>query len=305
MREDQLLGSADFPNALRYRIADVEIAIEAPADLLALVSESYGRFPRLEQRSKPHTIVRVVQIENGTLSIRIGDEEYCSVSAAAGHGVIGLELSNAIINAVARNSRFLIIHSAAVERNGEALCIAGRGMAGKTLLAAHFVSRGWRLLSDEYAFVEPLSGHIVPFPKLLYVRSSSLPHAPRTFRRSIEASPWYGMGDLDGIVFSGVDPIKSYPGDVWSTGARLKNLLVLVGRDERGRAAIEPCEPWSMIPELNRLVWQPADLIEGLSRLATAMRGVQVGKLTSAGALQTTNAIERWASRTPVAVSPN
>lgn len=274
----------------RYRIADVEITIEAPPELLSIVAESYRRFPQ-PMNTMAHEVVRVVN-ENGQLLVRIGAREYANMSAAAGRGVIGIEMSNAIITAVAQRSRFLILHAAALERGGEAICIAGRGMSGKTLLATHLIARGWRILSDEYAFIEPVSGQIVPFPKLLYVRSSSLPHMPRSFRKSVESSPWYGMGHFSGIVFSGVDPSRSYSEAIWSTGARLKHLLLMDRRVEH--PVIEPEEPWSLIPDLNAMVWQPQDILEGLSRLATAMRAVQTGRLLSGTPLHTANAIENW-----------
>ena len=286
--------------AERYRIVDVEITVEGPPELLPIVADAYRRFPQAVGRTS-HAVVRIVNDE-GNLSIRIGEREYTSVSAAAGHGRLSLEISNAVITAVAQRSRFLIVHAAALERGGESLCIAGKGMSGKTLLASHLVARGWKILSDEYAFVEPLSGHVVPFPKLLFVRSSSLPHMPRSFRKSVEFSQWYGLGDRPGIVFSGVDPSHSYSEDVWSTGARLTHLLIM---GERGRVpSVEPTQAWAVIPDLNTLVWQPPDLLEGLTRLATALRGVRVARLTGADPVHTTNAIERWAgARKGVALS--
>jgi hypothetical protein len=287
-------------DVLQYRIADVDIAIEGPADVLRIVSESYSRFARPINQSC-RAVVRIVH-EEGQLSIRAGDREYAALPAGAGRGIIGIELSNAIITTVAQESRFLILHAAALERNGEALCIAGRGMSGKTLLATHLVSRGWRVLSDEYAFIEPLSGYVVPFPKLLFVRSSSLPHMPRSFRKCVECSPWYGMGHLSGIIFSGVDPARSYGEDVWSSGARLKHLLLM---EPRAKAAqIAAADPWSLVPDINTLVWQPPDLLEGLSRLATAMRSVRTGRLTPGAPLPTANVAESWTvESTPSAMS--
>lgn len=276
----------------RYRIADVDVAIEAPEELIAIVAESYRRFPQ-PRSTDAHANVSV-HTDDGQFSLRIGEKPYASMSTAAGRGIIGIELSNAIITAVAQHSRFLILHAAVLERNGEALCVAGRGMSGKTLMATHLISRGWRILSDEYAFIEPVSGQIVPFPKLLFVRSTSLPHMPRSFRKSVECSPWYGMGELTGIVFSGVDPARSYTESIWSTGARLTHLLVIEGRGEQ--PVITPADPWSLVPELHSLVWQSSDILECLSKVATATRGVRTARLTPGSPLQTANALERWVS---------
>ncbi len=279
---------------LQYRIVDVDIAIEAPAEILSIIVESYRRFPMTKNRTHPHVTVRASLVDDGQLALTIGNVHYKNLSAAAGHGLIGLELSNAIITGVAGHSRFMILHAAAVERDGQALCIAASGHTGKTLLASHLVSRGWRVLSDEYAFIEPAGGRVVPFPKLLYVRSSSLPHIPRSFRKCVESSPWYGMGDWPGLVFSGVDPADSYSEAIWSQGARLSRLLVMIERNASG-PAITPCKPWSLIPDLNSLVWQPPDLLDGLSRIASALRGVEVARVVAGDPIRTVNAIERWA----------
>jgi hypothetical protein len=110
------------------------------------------------------------------------------------------------------------------------------------------------------------------------------------------------MGEFSGIVFSGVDPSRSYSEAIWSTGARLTHLLLMDGRMEQ--PVITPAEPWSLIPDLNTMVWQPEDILEGLSRLATAMRGVRTARLSAGAPLHTANAIERWAqAATHVALS--
>jgi len=282
-------------DALHYRIADVDVAIEAPIDVLGIVTDAYRRFPKSSALMKPQVTVYADTDKDGHVSIAIGEKDYKTVPAASGRAIVGLELSNAIITAVAQHSRFLIVHAAAIEHEGEALCIAGPGHIGKTLLAAHLLSRGWRCLSDEYAFIEPYSGQIVPFPKLLYVRSTSLPYVPRTFRKCLESSPWYGLGDQPGLVFSGVDPACAYSEAIWSAGARLSRLLVLVKRNAAA-PTIKDCAAWSIIPDLNSLAWQPPDLLDGLTRMASALRGVQVGKLVAGEPLATANAIENWAA---------
>ena len=279
---------------VQFRIADVDVSIDAPREIIDIAKESYRRLPSTEGRAEAHALVHAELDAAGTLRIRIGQIDYADVPAGSGRGVVGIELSNAVITAVAQRSRFVILHAAALEMDGEALCIAAPGYSGKTLLASHLVSRGWRILSDEYAFIEPMTGNVVPFQKLLFMRSSSLPHTPRSFKKSIEASPWYGLGNAPGLVFSGVDPASSYSESVWSTGARLTRLLLLSGK-RAPSAVIDECETWNLIPDLNALVWQSPDLLTGLQRLAMAVRGTSVGRLTAASPLATADAIERWA----------
>jgi hypothetical protein len=278
-------------SSVQYRVADVDVAITAPPAVLGLLFGAYRRFPKREGAAE--VTLSITRSDSGW-DVFIGDRFHSSALASAGNANVALQIANAVIVAVAQRSRFLIMHAAGVERNGEVLCLAGASFSGKTLLTAHLASRGWRVLSDEYAFVEPRSGQVVAFPKLLYVRSSALPLLPRTFRRAVEASPWHGFGEAKGIAFSAVDPAHSYSDKIWSTGARLSRLAVIDGRTS-GAVELVDCDPWSIIPELNALTWQGSDLLDNLSKLATALRGVRVARFAASGPVETVNALERWA----------
>jgi hypothetical protein len=288
----QVKSSDRNSQRVQYRIADVDVAIEGPSELLDLLLGAYRRFPARE--GEPDTLLQITRDESAWQLV-IDGHPHSVISFDAGNANIALQAANAVIVAVAQRSRFLIMHAAGVERNGEVLCLAGSSFSGKTLLTAHFASRGWRVLSDEYAFIEPRSGHVVAFKKLLYVRSSALPLLPRTFRRAVESSPWHGFGDSKGIAFSSVDPAHSYAESVWSNGARLSRLVVIEGRNERG-ATITDCDPWSIIPELNALTWQGPNLLDDLGKLAMALRNVRVAKLTPSSPVDTVNIVERWSS---------
>lgn len=54
-------------------------------------------------------------------------------------------------------NQFLIIHAAALEKNGKGIIISAPSGSGKSTLCAYLVSQGWRLLSDELALVSPES----------------------------------------------------------------------------------------------------------------------------------------------------
>ena len=56
---------------------------------------------------------------------------------------------------IARHAHhFLMLHAASLETNGKAVLFLGKAGAGKSTLAAALVSRGWRLLSDEFGLVD-------------------------------------------------------------------------------------------------------------------------------------------------------
>ncbi|WP_170920365.1 HprK-related kinase A [Desulfacinum hydrothermale] len=68
----------------------------------------------------------------------------------------------------------LLIHSAVVERNGRACLLIGKPESGKSTLCALLIHRGWRLLSDEFALLDPSSGHLLPLPRPVSLKGSSI-----------------------------------------------------------------------------------------------------------------------------------
>jgi hypothetical protein len=57
-----------------------------------------------------------------------------------------------------------LLHSAAVEKDGKACLIAGRGGAHKTTFTMALLKRGWRLLGDDMVLLGP--GRVLAFPTL-------------------------------------------------------------------------------------------------------------------------------------------
>ncbi len=70
--------------------------------------------------------------------------------------------------------RFLLLHAGVVERDGRALVMTGESGSGKSTLAALLSTRGWRLLADEFALVEPATGLIHPFPRPVSLKNESV-----------------------------------------------------------------------------------------------------------------------------------
>ena len=69
--------------------------------------------------------------------------------------------------------RFLLLHAASVERDGKAAILTGHSGAGKSTLAALLGERGWRLLGDEFALLDPAHGMIHPFPRAISLKNES------------------------------------------------------------------------------------------------------------------------------------
>ena len=70
--------------------------------------------------------------------------------------------------------RYLLLHAAVVERGGRALVMTGISGAGKSTLAALLGARGWRLMGDEFALVDPETGLIHPFPRLVSLKNAAI-----------------------------------------------------------------------------------------------------------------------------------
>lgn len=70
--------------------------------------------------------------------------------------------------------RYLLLHASAVERDGRALVMNGASGAGKSTLAALLMARGWRLMGDEFALLDPATGHILGFPRLISLKNDAI-----------------------------------------------------------------------------------------------------------------------------------
>lgn len=70
--------------------------------------------------------------------------------------------------------RYLLLHASVVERDGRALLMTGESGAGKSTLAALLAARGWRLMGDEFALIDPASGLVHAFPRLVSLKNAAI-----------------------------------------------------------------------------------------------------------------------------------
>ena len=116
-------------------------------------------------------------------------------------GVLAAEMAMNLQLALGER-RYLLLHASAVERDGRALLMTGLSGAGKSTLAALLGGRGWRLMGDEFALVDPATGLVHAFPRLVSLKNASVgvmqaaqPHA--RFGPLLTATP---KGDLRHMV---------------------------------------------------------------------------------------------------------
>jgi HprK-related kinase A len=70
--------------------------------------------------------------------------------------------------------RYLLLHASAVERDGRALLMTGHSGSGKSTLAALLSRRGWRLMGDEFALIDPETGLAHAFPRLVSLKNAAI-----------------------------------------------------------------------------------------------------------------------------------
>ncbi len=70
--------------------------------------------------------------------------------------------------------RYLLLHASAVERDGRALLMTGESGAGKSTLATLLAAKGWRFMGDEFALLDPATGLVHAFPRLISLKNAGV-----------------------------------------------------------------------------------------------------------------------------------
>lgn len=89
------------------------------------------------------------------------------------HGLLAAEMGMNLQMALGQR-RYLLLHASAVERDGRALLMTGLSGAGKSTLSALLGERGWRFMGDEFALLDPATGLIHPFPRLVSLKNEAI-----------------------------------------------------------------------------------------------------------------------------------
>ena len=89
------------------------------------------------------------------------------------HGLLAAEMGMNLQMALGQR-RYLLLHASAVERDGRALLMTGHSGAGKSTLAALLGERGWRCMGDEFALLDPATGLIHAFPRLVSLKNGAI-----------------------------------------------------------------------------------------------------------------------------------
>ncbi len=97
---------------------------------------------------------------------------------------------------------FLLLHAASVERDGKVLILTGESGSGKSTLSAVLMARGWRLLGDEFALIDPVTGDAHPFPRPISLKNAGV-DAVAALVKPDRFGPWLRdtpKGDLRHVI---------------------------------------------------------------------------------------------------------
>jgi HprK-related kinase A len=70
--------------------------------------------------------------------------------------------------------RYLMLHAAAIERDGHVAILPGEPGSGKSTLCAALVNRGWRLLTDEITMISLDGRQITPLARPVSLKNASI-----------------------------------------------------------------------------------------------------------------------------------
>lgn len=73
-----------------------------------------------------------------------------------------------------RSNQFLMLHSAAVERDDKVTLLPAAPGSGKSTLCAAMSCSGWRLFSDEFGLVRPCDNLVTPAPRPIALKDGSI-----------------------------------------------------------------------------------------------------------------------------------
>jgi HprK-related kinase A len=88
-------------------------------------------------------------------------------------GLLAAELGMNLQMALGQR-RYLLLHAAALERDGRALVLTGESGAGKSTMATLLAARGWRFMGDEFALLDPATGLLHAFPRLVSLKNQAI-----------------------------------------------------------------------------------------------------------------------------------
>jgi hypothetical protein len=272
-------------------VLGVEVSVTADdPGAVELIDDTYAAFRSAPGTTDGALTLRLRRIDGAYL---VTDSDgYEQVWSSRPHAVGDL-LGRFMLGVLARVTRrgVYAIHAGAVEERGRATLLSGRSGAGKTTLVLNLLQRGFRLLSDELAIVEPSTQRILPYPRSLHIRPGT-PELIRALRLVQRASETLvrGAWTLTPDVLE-----EALPGSL-APAAQLTNVLLLDGPpDAEASPRLTPVPPAVAALELLRATWAASvEFDAGLDRLSRLLDGVSCARLRIGELEATTDVVATW-----------
>lgn len=207
-------------------VAGINIAVEAPSPVLAVLASMLAFVPRFDDDVRPDTYVSAKRMGD-VWEIR-GAERALKILAggSALPQVAGAIVSSAM-HAVTVLRDVKALRATVLEKDRRALVMLGDDWESALTLAAHLHGRGWQYVGADCALLDCATLEVHPVQKALYVNSSALRQFPARYRPALETSPWYTTPA--GISFYAVDPRKAGLGQAWAPVTKLTAAVVVDG----------------------------------------------------------------------------
>lgn len=157
-----------MPVARRIDLAFLGAALGVESDdgaLLQRLDAALGAF----RCDTPAPDLVEVRLHDGPPSVRTGTRAV----ALEHEDPVGQAAAIVFRELLDRVEDFVLLHAAALERDGRAVLVGGPSGAGKTTLALALVRAGLRLLSDDFAPLGRADGFVHAFPKALGLREGA------------------------------------------------------------------------------------------------------------------------------------
>jgi hypothetical protein len=285
---------APAPSAWYLVLGEVVAVVSGVDEALERVEETYAAFRADAGALGDALVVELRRFDSG------GDYMVCdsggyerrwpSVSSAT------VDLLSRIVHGVLARLQareVYAIHAGAVVYRGAALILAGKSGQGKTTLVLGLLRRGFGLLSDEFAIVEPGAPHILPYRRSLHVRPGTpelIPELSFLYDR-----PRHQLGGGIEWAVTPADLDRAFP-NCLAAPAPLRYVLLLDGVPRPEAAPAIASTPAALATiELLRGTWAASvDFAGGLERIARLMNGAVCGRLQVGAIDATTEAIASW-----------
>lgn len=93
-----------------------------------------------------------------------------------------------IRRAIIYNSNLFCFHATALEKNGKTFVFISTGNSGKSTLCTALIYNGYKLLTDDTCWIDPIKGIIHPYPLAIGTRHKTLELFPSLHKIAIETS---------------------------------------------------------------------------------------------------------------------